>query len=214
MKISEITTIVAAIIVLFIVGSFQFVIESNTRMISLTLLFSSIIILATVFSKKLVASYLDLGIEHKIWSFSRWGLRRPQTFNKRIPIGLIFPLFVTLFTLGLVKFPSILTYEANTLKRRAAKRHGFYSYTEMTEMHNGLIGATGIASILVISLIAYFLPYQGFEYLSQLAAFYAFANILPIGNLDGAQTFFGSRVLWTILAAITLTFVSFAAIII
>jgi Zn-dependent protease len=95
------------------------------------------------------------------------------------------------------------------MKVRAAKRFGFYSYSELTDFHNALIGAGGIIALLILSFISYF---PGFEYLSRIAAFYAFWNMIPISKLDGTQIFFGSRALWTALAIITIIFTAYALI--
>ena len=210
MKHEELPHIITAIIVLFIVISFEPILSLDTNSILNGLLFSIIIIAVSIYSKKLIASYLDSDVEHRIWSFSRFGLRPHQRFKKEIPAGIILPLFFSILSLGFLKFMAVLTYETRALKRRAAKRHGFYSFTEMTEWHNAIVGAAGIAAVLLLSLIAYFIPITGLEQLSKMAAFYAFFNMLPISNLDGTQIFFGSRVLWTALAIITIILTSYA----
>jgi Zn-dependent protease len=79
----------------------------------------------------------------------------------------------------------------------------------MSDFHNALIGAAGIIFTLALAVITYFLPVQ-LEQLAGLAIGYAFWNMIPVSNLDGTQIFFGSRVLYTTLAVITLVFVLFA----
>jgi len=128
-------------------------------------------------------------------------------FKKEKPFGFYIPLFFTLFSLGLIKVMTFLTYETGALKHRAAKRHGYYSYTEMTDWHNGLIGAAGVVILLLISLISYL---TGLELLSKMAAYYAFWNMIPIAKLDGTQIFFGSRIIWAVLGVITLIFALYA----
>ena len=98
---------------------------------------------------------------------------------------------------------TFLTYETRALKHRAAKRFGYYSFTEVTDWDNGLIGATGIIALLVLSIVGYIM---GYELLFKMAAFYALMNMLPISNLDGTQIFFGSRIIWSVLALICLIF--------
>ena len=131
----------------------------------------------------------------------------------QIPIGIVLPLFFIIFSLGRFKFPVFLTYEARALKTRASKRFGFYSYIEMTDWHHALIGAAGIVSVLVLSLITYMLPLNGVEFLAQLAAYYAFCNMLPISKLDGTQILFGSRIMYVTLAIITIIFTIYSVII-
>lgn len=207
----EFKNVLAAIITLTIVISFAFALEGAWSQVIYSLLFATIIIVVHVFSKKIAAHFLDADVTHEIWSFSRYGFKEHQRFKKKLPMGIIISLFFTIFTLGKLKVMTFLTYETRALKIRAAKRHGFYSYAEMTDWHHGLIGAAGIVSLLMLSFICY-LP--GLEYLSRMAAFYAFFNILPVGKLDGSQIFFGSKILWTTLAAITLIFAAYALIII
>ncbi len=201
--------IIAAIIILTVVASFKFILNADWNQVAFTLGFATIIIFVTVGAKKLMAFWLDADVEHEIWQFSRYGLRNHWHFKKEIPGGIIFPLFLSLFSLGYLKFTALLTFETKASKYRAAKRFGFYSFTEMTDWHNALIGGAGIVSLLIISILAYF-PGGIWEQLSKLAAIYAFCNMIPISKLDGTQIFFGSRVLYAILAVITIIFLGYA----
>lgn len=212
MKLSEFLNILAAVVLFTIVGSFAFLTESQWTLLPQIFFFSAVIIFASVFAKKLMARLLDADVEHELWKVSRYGYKQHQHLKKEMPAGIIFPLIITLFSLGWAKFSAFLTYEARALKRRAAKRFGFYSFTEITEWHNGVIGAAGIVVVFIIAIIAYFLPWN-LEYLAKLSVFYALSNMLPISKLDGIQIFFGSRVLWTVLAIITAIFTSYAFII-
>jgi hypothetical protein len=212
MKSREFFHILAAIVLFTAIGSFSFLLDSQWFMLPRILLFAAIIIFVSIFAKKIMAGILDSDVEHEIWKVSRYGIAKHQKLNKEIPGGIIFPLLFSLFTLGWIKFAAFITYEATALKRRAAKRFGFYSFTELTEWHNGLIGAAGIISLFIVALIAYFLPYN-LELFSKLAIYYAISNLIPISKLDGTQIFFGSRVLWTALAIIALIFGAYAFVI-
>jgi len=209
MKQREISHIIAAILVLTVVVGFSFALKQEYFKIIQAFLFSAIIILVSVFSKKLMANSLDADVEHEIWQWQRYGLKHFQKMKRKLPIGIFLPILATLFSIGIVKLTAILTYETRALKRRAAKRFGFYSYKEMTDWHNGLIGATGIVSILALAIIAYLLPIN-IEYLSKLAVYYAFWNLIPLAKLDGTQIFFGSKLVWTALALITTIFTALA----
>lgn len=209
MKYSEFLHIVAAIIILTIVGSFQFVVKGNWTSVPLILFYSALIIAVAVFSKKLIAYMLDSGVEHEIWSVYRFGFKQDQHFDKAIPAGIIIPLIISVISLGMIKVGNILTYETRALKYRASKRFGHYSFVEMTDWHNGVIGAAGILALLALAIIAYFVPTNA-EYLAKLSVFYAFWNLIPISKSDGSQIFFGSRILWTILAVITVIFTLYA----
>jgi len=209
MNTRELLHIFAAVILFTVVGSFSFLIESDWRMLPEIFVFAAIIISVSIFAKKWMANALDTDVEHELWQVSRYGIKLHQKLKNPIPGGLIFPLVFSIFSLGLIKFPVFLTYEATALKRRAAKRFGFYSFAELTEWHNSVIGAAGIVALFLVAIIAYFLPFN-LEYLSKLAVYYALCNLLPLSKLDGTQIFFGSRVLWTTLIVIALIFAVYA----
>lgn len=212
MKVREFLHILAAIVLFTIVGSFSFAMQSDWALIPKVFLFATLIVLLSIFTKKIVAYWLDSDVEHELWKFSRYGLKQSSHFKKEIPAGIIFPLILTVFTLGWTKFSAFLTYEARALKRRAAKRFGVYSYSELTELHNSLIGAAGITICFLLAIIAYFCS-PTLEYLAKLSVFYALSNLLPLPKLDGMQIFFGSRTLYTILAVIALILTTYALII-
>ncbi len=206
----EIYNILAAIIILAIVSGFNPVYKIGYEEFPKILLFSAIIISVSIAAKKFVAFLLDSDVEHEIWQFQRFGWKPHYYLPNKLPFGIIIPLFFTIFSLGLLKICTVLTYEARALKYRASRRFGFYSYTELTDWHNAVIGAAGIIAILIVATIGY-LP--GYEYLSKMSAFYALTNLIPFSKLDGTQIFFGSRVLYTALLIISLIFFIFALII-
>ena len=174
------------------------------------LLFSVIIIFIAVEAKKLAAHVLDAQVEHEIWGLKYYGFWEHQHFQKPKPVGIIFPLLFSIISLGIIKFSAILTFEPRASKHRAAKRHGFHSFKELTDFHISLIAASSTIALLVLSTISYTF---GFEYLTKMAIYYTFFNILPISKLDGAQIFYGNRILYTILGTITLLFTAFALLI-
>jgi len=209
MRTKEFWHILAAVIILTAVMSFESLLKQRFSLIAEIFLFSVIVLGLNIVFKKFVAYLLDSDVEHKTWALSRYGWKPHWKLKNPIPIGIILPIFFAIFSLGLLKITSLLTYETQPLKIRAAKRLGFYSFTEMTEWHNALVGAAGIFILLVIAPIAYLLD---FSLLSKIAVFYAFWNLIPLSNLDGSQIFFGSRVLWATLAAITLIFTAYTLI--
>lgn len=212
MKDSEFVNVLIAILVLSLVLGFTEILRSDINAFGMAVIFAAAIILVHVFAKKLMAYKLDAGVEHKLWGIYQYGWKPANHFKKEVPLGAIVPLALTALSLGTLKIMTILTFEATALRRRAAKRFGHYSFTEMTEWHNGLIGAAGIVAILLLSFIAYWVP--GLEALSRFAAFYAFFNMIPLSRLDGAQIFFGSKVLWYSLGIITLIFTAYAMLLI
>jgi hypothetical protein len=204
----EIRDVIVAIVILGIVISIGYKFNIVASDIPKYLLFAAIIILANIFAKKLIALSLDSDVEHESWKFSRYGLKPHQHFEKEIPMGIILSVLLSIFSLGSIKFMSFLTYETRALKHRAAKRFGYYSYTEMTDWHNGLIGAAGIVAVLIVAALAYF--FSPGDVLWRFAAYYAFWNMIPISKLDGTQIFFGSRILYAALGIITLIATAYA----
>jgi ERCC4-related helicase len=203
MKHSEFSHVVVAILILTIVSGISFVPESQWEKIGLAFLFSTLVISLSILAKKATAHLLDSDVEHEIWQMRNFSLSKVNRSGKSIPAGVIFPLIFTLFSLSAIKFSALLTYESRALKHRAAKRFGFYSFAEMTEWHNALIGASGIIILLFLTLVTYILPYDNLGSLAKISLYYAFWNLLPISKLDGSQIYFGSRILWSILASIT-----------
>lgn len=200
---SETKDIILAIITFSIIISLTQILKGNYSFFPIALFFSILIILTSVLSKKIMAHSLDADVEHELWKWSQYGFRKRHHFKNPITTGIFLPLLFSIISLGTIKFLTFLTYETRALKVRAAKRFGIYSFTEITEWHNGLIGAAGIVGVLLLSAVAYTIPIPNQEILTKLAIYYSFWNIIPISKLDGAQIFFGSRVLWTTLAIIT-----------
>lgn len=209
MEKKELNHILAAMLILFATTSFLFILKGEWNLVALTAVFSILLISGNILSKKIIANSLDADVEHEIWTVNRYWFKAHQYIEPKIPAGIIFPLFFSIFSLGLFTVPTILTYEATALKRRVAKRFGYYSYIDMSEWHFSLIGAAGIVFCLLFSVILYLLPYN-LEYFAILSTLYAFFNLIPISKLDGAQIFYGSRILYTAVGLLTLLFMFFA----
>ena len=209
MKSSEIAAIIGAIVILTAVIGISFPFTVTIQGLLQALMYSAIIILVYVFSKKIFAFMVDSDVEHEFWKVSRYGPQSGAYLRNPAPAGIIVPLFFTVLSLGFFKIMPLLTYETRALSVRASKRFGYYSYTEMSEWHNGLIGAVGIISVLIVSLISYILLPAN-DVLWRMAIYFAFWNMIPVSNLDGTQIFFGSRILWSTLAIIVAIFTAYA----
>src|SRR3989338_2257325 len=208
MEYKEVRDVIAAIIILGLIISLVYPLKINLALFPKFLFFALLIIGINILAKKIIAVSLDADREHETWKWSRYGLKPHQHFKTEIPLGIILSVILSLFSLGFVKFMSLLTYETRARKIRAAKRFGFYSFTEMTDWHNGLIGASGIVALLLLSLVTYFISPD--DVLWRFSAYYAFWNMLPISKLDGTQIFFGSKILYSALGIITLIFTVYA----
>lgn len=213
MEISELNKIIAAVLILAVVWSIIPLILGNPISILQIVVFSIFIIFVSVFSKKFMAHLLDADVEHDIWKFQRYWFFPGSKLSKPLPTGIILPLFFSLFSIGLIKLSTILTYETRVRKSRKSRRFGYYSFAEMTDWHNGIIGSAGIVSVLCLGTLAYFFPSANLELLTKMSIYYAFWNLIPVSNLDGSQIFFGSRMLWTILATVTVILTALALII-
>ncbi len=176
-----------------------------------TLLAVSIVILANIFAKKMMAYRLDSEIEMKVWEIGR--LARINSLKKPFPIGAVLPVLskIILFPFKSFVWMASLVFDISPRIYRGAKRHGLYTFSEITESHIGLIAASGIAINLVLAVLGYFL---GFPLLARLSIYYAFFNILPFSELDGNKIFFGNLILWSFLASLVLIGMLFAIFII
>ena len=160
-----------------------------------------IIISSNIIAKKITSYYLDSEIEIKLWEIKRYGFKPKRYFKKPFPAGAFFPIIIVVLSLGYLKWLACLVFDVKAKIHRAAKRHGLYSFSEMTEYHIGLIASAGIVTNLILAIAGYLI---GFDLFSKLNIYYAFFNLLPLSDLDGNKIFFGSLILWSFLAAVTL----------
>lgn len=226
----EILHIIIAIVILtFIIQFYEYSKKGGFESLSafyLTLLFNLgiavAVILINIIGKKIVAYFYESKINHRIWTIERFGFRREAHFNKPIPAGIILPFILSLISYGYIMIMTILEFDVYSTTARTSKQHGMHRYTEMTEVHIGLIAAAGVILNLLASVIGYIL---GFPEFSRISIYYAAFSLIPLSNLDGAKIFFstgsggeiGSRritlglpALWVILVLITLIFLFFA----
>lgn len=202
-----------AILLMFVIAGLPALTNFEPLFVTQIFVSSIMIVGAVVLLRKAFAYSLDANVQHRLWSFYRFGIKPGWHFPKALPFGIIVPAFFAFLGL-LAQFPimifTFLTYEAKALKHRAAKRFGHYSYTEMTDWHIALIGSSGIVVALVLSLVGYL---ASFEVLAKLAAYYAFWNMIPFGDLDGTHILFGNKVLYVVLAITTVIFALYASVI-
>ncbi len=159
------------------------------------------IIIINVLAKKIAGFYLETKTEIKIWEIEGIGIKKRRNFKKPFPIGAIFPLFAKIILLpvqGLTWMAS-LVFDVKPYPHRAARRHGLYTFSEITEEHMAYIAAAGIFANLVFSIIGYLV---GFTEFAKLNILYAFFNMIPISHLDGNKIFFGKIALWSVLASL------------
>ena len=194
---------IISIIIVTLVLAFAISLLKSWRIFLYALLSVFLVIIINIFAKKIMGFYFDSEIEIKLWEIKRYGFKSHQHFKKPFPAGAFLPIVskIVLFPFNSFVWMASLVFDVKAKIYKAAKRHGLYSFSEMTEFHLGLIAATGIVANLIFAIIGYFL---GFSEFARLNIYYAFFNMLPISDLDGNKIFFGNIILWSFLASITL----------
>jgi len=166
-----------------------------------------LVLVLNIAAKKIAAFYLESEVEIKPWQIERYGFKRHEYFKRPFQMGIFLPIIVSLVSLGNLFWMASMVFDVKPKIYRAAKRHGLYSFSEMTEAHIGLIAAAGVLVNLAASVIAYFL---GFPTFARLNVYFAFFSMLPFSDLDGNKIFFGNMVLWSFLAALVLIGIGYA----
>ena len=197
----EVAQIVAVALILafsFSIWNFDFFIYA---------LISMLLIIAINVAAKIVASYYyESEIEIKVWEIERYGYRPDAYFRKPLPVGAFIPILTALVSFGYFTWLASLVFDVKPKVYRAAKRHGLYSFSEMTEEHIGNIASAGILANLIFAVIGYLI---GFEEFAKLNIYYAAFSMIPISDLDGNKIFFGNIVSWSFIAAIVMIAVGF-----
>lgn len=200
--------IIIILIVTLVLAFFISFLESSKIFLE-TLIFVFLILIVNISAKKVAGSYLDSEIEIGLWEIKRYGFKKHRYFKKPLPAGIFFPIISKIFLYpfkGLV-WMACLIFDVKPKTYRAAKRHGLYNFSAMTESHIAIIAAAGIFANLFLSVIGYLLNFPEF---ARLNIYYAFFNMFPISNLDGNKIFFGNLVLWVFLASLVLLGLIFA----
>lgn len=195
---------IAYIILITIILAFSITLMKTSTMFGYIALSMLIIILVNVVAKKMMSFYLDSQIKIRLWEWQRYGFKPSAYFKKPFPIGAFLPVIIAILTLGNIKWLASLVFDVKAKTHRAAKRFGLYSYSEMTEYHIGLIAAAGVVANLLMAVIGYLIGFPEKMQFATLNIYYAFYNMLPLSDLDGNKIFFGSIILWSFLAALTL----------
>lgn len=202
---NEILTIVTTTLIL----AFTIALTDLRNLFLISLLSTFLVIIINVLFKKVASYFWDTEIEIKQWEFSRYGFKPHQRFKKPIQIGLILPIIIKVITWPLTKGLGMLginwlaafTFDVKGKIYRAAKRHGVYSFSEVTEAQIGYIAVAGIIGNLIFAVLGYLIGFEGF---ATLNLGFAFFNMIPLSDLDGSKIFFGNTALWIFLSAIIL----------
>jgi len=166
-----------------------------------------LVLMTNILAKKALSYYLDSEIEIRTWDIKRYGFKPHQILRRPFPAGIFLPIIVSALSFGNLLWMATLVFDIKPKVYRAAKRHGLYSFSEVTEYQIGLIAAAGVFANLVLAAIGYFL---GWPIFTKLSIWYALFSILPISDLDGNKIFFGNLVLWSFIASIVVVAVGYA----
>ena len=211
----EVAHIIVAVLVLSLATSIW-----NFEIFPYALASIFFIILANTVAKKISAHFYECEIESKIWEIQRYGwfgvlsggfFHPSKYFNTPKPVGAFLPIITSIISFGFFTWMASLVFDVKPKSYRATKRHGLYSFSEMTEDHIGYIASFGVLANLFLAIIGYLI---GFEMFAKLSIYYAFFNIIPLSDLDGNKIFFGNIVLWSFLAALTLVGLGWAFLIV
>jgi len=201
---------IAYIVIVTIITAFAIAL-TKTLTLDLTIFLFALLgvfllLLINILVKKTTAYFLESEIEIKIWELKRFGFRTGDYFKKAFPLGAFMPLISKIFFFGLNGFVwmASLVFDVKAKSYHAAKRHGIYSFSEMTEEHIGRIAAVGIFTHLILAFLFYFIGGDFGTLFAKLNIWFAFFNMIPISDLDGNKIFFGNLVLWSFLAIVTL----------
>jgi Zn-dependent protease len=197
---------IAALIISSIIIAFSITLVKDFNVFFLVLLAVFILISVNVIIKKFMAYLLESEIEIKIWEIRRWGFKTSQYWKKAFPLGVFMPLVmrVLLFSFNGFTWMASLVFDVKAKAYHAAKRHGMYSFSEMTEEHIGKIAAAGIFANLFLAVLFYLIGGDFGTLFAKLNIWFVFFNMIPLSDLDGNKIFFGNIILWSFLAVITL----------
>lgn len=191
----EMTGIIIAVVLMALILGFSEN-ELKLNVILSSLLISAIVILISVFAKKITASYLDLELENKTWEFRRYGISAREYLKRPFPIGLILPLLLAFISGGVVKFLALLQFEVKTLPSRVAKKYGLRRFSGIMEWDDALIAFYSAVPLLILAIACSYVNAAFFISLAKFSFLYVFSNLLPISKLDGTRLFFGSKPLF------------------
>jgi len=151
--------------------------------------FFALIVLASVFAKKITGYFVEVNARSEIWDFRRYWLLEYHKLSKPLPIGILLPLILYVFSYGTFKWLGILQTEFEAKVTKKIRKRKAWSFPELRELDVALICLASILSSLLIAFISFAFSKE----LALLSLLYAFFNILPIGKLDGIKLFFSSR---------------------
>lgn len=204
MDTKEITTILIATLALALTVAFK-----DTSIFYAALLSFLVIISANVLTKKAVGYFFETSVKIKFWTWHQFGFRKDMHFKAPIPMVWL-PLLLALFSKGYILWLGILEFDIKAKAERAARRHGIYRFTQVTEWHMAWIAIWALAANLILAIIGYI---AGAELFAKLSIYFIAWNMIPLARFDGSKIFYASRALWTIISTIAIIVLAWGLII-
>ena len=175
-----------------------------------------IMIILNALACEIAVSRFGCDAEYRLWGTRNisWTvkklfrhLREKERFKKEVPLWLIVPLVCIFVTLGLVKWLAVLVFEAVPVHLSRMKKGRLYA--ELTEWDLALIASLGPLINVLIAIVSKFISGRLasgnlFEIFAVMNIWYAFFNLLPLSDFNGAKIFYGSKILWAFLFIFTL----------
>ena len=188
----------------------KFILELWFTSFILILILSVIATFIFVYIAKKYARRINVSTEITTWSIGRFAVAPSEYLKKPIYIGIGLPIIITIFSNGLVPFASALQ---NNLSYKLSHRLG-KEYHRLTEFETAKLSAIPSLVLTIIALFSIVLLPDDLAVKTALVFLViAGTNMLPLPNLNGLVTFFGSPLLamfsWTfmIVSAVLIWFI-------
>lgn len=196
---------IAIILIGSLIVAFSYFLRRNFSFL-IAFIYMLIILLVYTITQKITAYYFDAQAETKIWNERGFLFLEKSRFKMSIPWGFFLAFLFPLLTSGYFKWLALTETELKVKKSRVARKHYFYSYTNLTEWNISLICGTAIIALFFLSIIGHIFSghFPNLIIFSKLCTYFALFNLLPIGNLDGMKIMMGSFKYWIFLVILTL----------
>lgn len=154
----------------------------------------SLIILANLLVKKVSAYYLEVRTKMSVWDWQQYWFAERHKFPRPIPIGIVLPIIISLYSYGLVRWLGVLETNFEAKITKAARKRKAWSYPGLRELDVALICFAGFVINIILAFI-----FIGFSpEVSKLALAYTLFNLIPLGKLDGMRLAMSNRALYLI----------------
>jgi len=166
----------------------------------------ALLILASVFVKKVAGYYMEIDANVETWEFQRYWFSEKSKFKNKIPIGLLLPILLYIFSYQTVVW--LATLQTNfkaRLTKKILKKKG-KSMPDVKEIEIAWILFFSTLSSIIIAIASFPFALE----ITTISLLYALYNLIPIGKLDGTKLLFSSRIVYfitiSILALVSIVF--------